>query len=163
MKILLPVLLLAPGSGPVAQELKIATIAPDGSSWMNELLIQGLAEAGIIVPGLSLGEVCTALQTGATIGLDQRAMARLSSADRDHVLTVFVATLERVKRGSREDNLSALDAIERQGIVVKSPGREQSEAWQELANRTRREMIESGQVRVPHLDRLEKALERVRD
>ena len=327
MKALLLMLLLGLGSSLAAQELKIATIAPDGSSWMNELrqagdeiaarsdnrirvryypggvmgdasavlrrmrlgqlqggaftlgdlaqvsdvvnlyslpfvfadeqellrlrrefdplIIQGLAEAGIIVPGLSLGgfaylfsrqpfpdstelstswrvwvpagdvlsrrtlekagvtpvplplaEVYTALQTGAintfastpsaaiilqwhsrarhmldlpvlmtvgTIGLDQRAMSRLAASDRNIVLDAFAATLERVEQTNREDNFQALKAIQRQGITVKIPGGGQVEAWQALASRTRQEMFDSGQISVPHLERLESALERIRD
>ncbi len=324
---LLLALVLAPGSSPATQEIRIATIAPDGSTWMNDLrraaeeiaertdqrvrvryypggvmgdsravlrrmrlgqlqggaftlgdlaqvsdvvnlyslpfvftderelhglrsefdplIIQGLADAGIIVPGLSLGgfaylfsrqpfpdgtelstawrvwvpnddvlsrrtlkkagvspvplplaEVYTALQTGAintfastpsaaiilqwhtrarhmldlpvlmtvgTIGLDQRTMARLSRSDRDHVLSTFAATLERVEQTNREDNFNALKAIGRQGISLKTPSDEQARAWQELATQTRRELIAAGQIRVPHLERLERALERVRD
>lgn len=327
MKIMLLILMLGLSSSLAAQELKIATIAPDGSSWMNQLrlaadeirsqsnqrvkvryypggvmgdasavlrrmrlgqlqggaftlgdlaqvsdavnlyslpflivdeqellqlrpefdplIIQGLAEAGIVVPGLALGgfaylfsrqpfpdttelstswrvwvppddvlsrrtleragvspvplplaEVYTALQTGAintfastpsaaiilqwhtrarhmldlpvlmtvaTIGLDERAMKRLAPADRDLVLATFAASLERMEQSNREDNLQALEAIQDQGISVKQPGREQAKAWQALATRTRREMIDSGALSVPHLNRLEEALERVRD
>lgn len=154
-----------------------------------------LEEAGATPVPLPLADVYTALQTGAvntfastpsatiilqwhtraetmldmpllmtagTIGLDQRAVARLSDAERSVLLEELAATLERIEENNIEDNAEALAALREGGVEILQPEESLVDFWHELAHRIRRDAIEEGWFELPHLDRLESSLEHLR-
>lgn len=154
-----------------------------------------LEEAGATPVPLPLAEVYTALQTGAvntfastpsatiilqwhtraetmldmpllmtagTIGLDQRAVARLADADRTVLLEELADALERIEKGNFEDNAEALEALRKRGVKILQPEERLVDFWYQLAHRIRRDAVEAGRFELPHLDRLESSLERMR-
>jgi len=155
-----------------------------------------LEQAGVSPVPLALAEVYTSLQTGVintfattpsgaiilqwhsrarhmldlpvlmtvgTIGLDQRAFGRLAPENQEIVLTAFASALERLENSNREENIRARSAIEGQGITIAQPTAEQQTAWRSIAGQTRHAMVRNEQIRIPHLERLERELESVRE
>lgn len=102
------------------------------------------------------------LMTAGTVGLDQRAFERLSEADREQVMQHFAQALERLESSAREENQAARTALENQGVRIVQPTPDQIEAWQTLARESRHQLLERGQISIPHLDRLEARLEQMR-
>lgn len=102
------------------------------------------------------------LMTAGTIGLDARALERLSEADRAILREELAATLEQIESDNFEDNAEAREALAARGIRMAEPEPELVDFWHELAHRIRRDAVESGSFELPHLDRLETALERLR-
>jgi TRAP-type C4-dicarboxylate transport system substrate-binding protein len=164
---------------------------PDGDRLSQETL----SEAGATPVPLPLAEVYTALQTGAlntfastpsatiilqwhtrarvmldmpllmtagTIGLDHRAVDRLSEAHREILLSELADTLRRIQDDNRADNEEARAALASQGIEILRPEEALVAHWHELARSIRREAMENGRVDLPYLDRLEDELERLR-
>ena len=102
------------------------------------------------------------LMTGGTIGLDARAFNRLGEQDRQVVLAEFGEALKRLEAVNRRDNQSALEALAGQGIRIVEPPPEHAETWRDIAEQTRNQTIEDGQIDVPHLSRLIERLETLR-
>lgn len=154
-----------------------------------------LEEAGATPVPLPLAEVYTALQTGAvntfastpsatiilqwhtraeamldmpllmtagTIGLDRRTVERLPEADRTILLEELGETLRRIEADNFEDNAEAREALRSRGVEILQPGESLVAFWHELAHRIRDRAVEEGRFELPHLDRLESELERMR-
>jgi TRAP-type C4-dicarboxylate transport system substrate-binding protein len=102
------------------------------------------------------------LMTAGTVGLAERAMRRLSDEDRRVVVEELGEALEALEAANVRENAQARDALVNQGIAIESASREQTEAWREIADRTRARMTAAGQIEVPHLAELESELERLR-
>ncbi|MFU8832740.1 MAG: TRAP transporter substrate-binding protein DctP, partial [Wenzhouxiangella sp.] len=101
------------------------------------------------------------LMTLGTIGLDQRAFGRLDEESQQIVLAEFASALKGLENSNREENERARAAIAGQGITIYQPTAAQQTAWQSIAEETRHAMVQSGQIRIPHLERLERELESV--
>ena len=102
------------------------------------------------------------LMTAGTIGLDQRALERLADDDRAVLIEELAATLKRIEADNFEDNREARQALASRGVRMIEPEPELVSFWHELAHRIRRDAVEDGRFELPHLDRLESALERMR-
>ncbi len=102
------------------------------------------------------------LMTAGTIGFDQRALARVGEDDRAILLEELAATLERIEDDNFKDNREAMQALSDRGVRVTEPEPELVAFWHDLAHRIRRDAVEDGSFELPHLDRLESALERIR-
>ncbi len=173
-------------------------LTPSWRVWVptgDDLSRRTLERAGVGPVPLPLAEVYTALQTGAvntfastlsgaiilqwhtrarqvldlpilmtagTLGIDQRAFNRLTPADQALVRSAFADALGRIESLNRQDNEAARAALAGQGISLNPPTAAQAEAWRSIAEETRRQMIDSGQLNVPHLAELKQALERLR-
>ncbi|HSH27221.1 MAG TPA: TRAP transporter substrate-binding protein DctP [Wenzhouxiangella sp.] len=154
-----------------------------------------LEEAGATPVPLPLADVYTALQTGAvntfastpsatiilqwhtraetmldmpllmtagTIGLDQRAVARLSDVERSVLLEELAAMLEHIEKRNFEDNAEALAALREGGVQILQPEETLVDFWHALAHRIRSDAVEEGWFELPYLERLESSLERMR-
>lgn len=103
------------------------------------------------------------LMTAGTIGIDQRALARLADDHRSVLVAELGQALERLERVNLADNAEARQALEDQGIEFLQPGPGLVDHWHELAHDTRRSMQSEGLLELPYMDRLERRLESLRD
>ncbi|NEZ04005.1 C4-dicarboxylate ABC transporter [Wenzhouxiangella sp. XN201] len=103
------------------------------------------------------------LMTAGTIGIDQRALARLTEDHRSVLVAELRQALERLERSNLADNAEAREALEDQDIEFLQPEPGLVDHWHELAHDTRRSMQSEGVLELPHMDRLERRLESLRD
>lgn len=180
-----------PTADPDAMNSGFRIWVPSG----DNLSQRTLEETGATPVPLPLAEVYTALQTGAvntfastpsatimlqwhtraetmldmpllmtagTIGLDARTVDRLSEEDRAILMEELGKTLERIEIDNFEDNAQAREALRSRGVSVLEPAESLVAFWHDLAHRIRRNAVEEGRFELPHLDRLESELERMR-
>lgn len=102
------------------------------------------------------------LMTTGTLALDKRVVERLSADDRKVLIEVFGDALRRLEDRSREDNKSARDALEGQGIRIIEPDSEAVATWEQIGHDVRHRMIERGQFSIRYLEALESRLEQLR-
>jgi len=102
------------------------------------------------------------LMTAGTIGLDRRALERLSEDDRAILMAELGDTLERIERDNFAENAEAREALASRGVSILEPSESLVAFWHDLANRIRQDAVEQGSFELPYLDRLESELERMR-
>lgn len=103
------------------------------------------------------------LMTAGTIGLDRRAVDRLDPAQREILLEELAGTVERIEQGNQVDNAEALEALRAQGVASHSPAPNLVRHWHDLAHDIRQRATAAGRIELPHLERLERQLERMRE
>lgn len=103
------------------------------------------------------------LMTAGTVAIDQRALQRLSGEHREILMEVFGDAIRRLEERSVRENRDAREALAEQGIEFHRPDPEDARAWQRLAMDELDEMLASGDLEVPGLERLRERLGELRN
>ncbi len=82
--------------------------------------------------------------TWAQMIIDQKALQRLSDADRAVVGEVMRDTYRTLDARNRDDNLAAIEAMRRQGIEIVSPDDAELAEWHSVAERVTGVLVERG-------------------
>ncbi len=98
------------------------------------------------------------LYTYGTLVLSERALKKISPADRAILETVLGAALRRVNAQSREANQEALQVLHDQGIEIIAPSENELERWRGPVNRAIDELAAEGVISQAMLDRLRQHL-----
>lgn len=94
------------------------------------------------------------LYTFGTLGIHEKFFKRLSAEDQQVVRQVLESTFARLDAESRQENLSAFQAVKQQGLEVVEPTAEQLAEWRDYAQRATAELVEEGEISQGMLDRL---------
>ena len=95
--------------------------------------------------------------------LDARQFSRLSPDDQELTRKTFQTFLARVEQQNYADHDQALAALERQGLTVLKPTKEEVAAWRAAANRAANAWVENDILVQEHVDLLEKTVSRYRE
>jgi TRAP-type C4-dicarboxylate transport system substrate-binding protein len=96
------------------------------------------------------------------MAIDQKAFARITPEDQRQVRDIMGQAWEEMDAMNREDNGSALEAMESQGIVFIEPQGQELEAWYDLGASVNRQIVERGYITPAMAGLLEKRLEAYR-
>ncbi|MGB1537400.1 MAG: TRAP transporter substrate-binding protein DctP [Pseudomonadales bacterium] len=89
----------------------------------------------------------------SVLAIDERSMARMTSADRALVSAQLDPLMQKIDRVNRTDNLKAFEAILSQGVTSVEPTSEDLAAWNRVAVDARAAMLEAEEVSKPTLDK----------
>ncbi len=171
---------------------KVSTIQElnEQKLWLpaNDPLSKKVAGAlGLFPIYLGIGEVLTALQTGAvdaiasspsaalilqwysrlkfvvnapfmytygTLAVSNKAFAKMKKEDQVTVNSILTATIQKVDKVSREDNIKAFTALKTQGLEIIVPEAGQSEELKTRAEKATRILVEQGEFSKEILQKL---------
>ncbi|AKS41930.1 TRAP transporter substrate-binding protein DctP [Wenzhouxiangella marina] len=102
------------------------------------------------------------LMTGGTIGFDPRSLGRMADADREVLLSRFAEALAELERSNLSENQQAREALLEQGVQIDPATAAQIQTWREGAAETRRNLLETGAIDIPHLEDMQRDLEALR-
>ena len=103
------------------------------------------------------------LYTFGTLGIHEKFFKRLSAEDQQVVRQVLDSTFAKLDAQSRQENLSAFQAVKQQGLEVVEPSPEQLAEWRSYAKRATAELVEEGEISQDMLDRLNAILAQQRE
>jgi len=103
------------------------------------------------------------LYTFGTLGIHEKFFKRLSAEDQQVVRQVLDSTFAKLDAESRQENLSAFQAVKQQGLEVVEPTPEQLAEWRDYAKRATAELVEEGEISQGMLDRLNAILAQQRE
>jgi TRAP-type C4-dicarboxylate transport system substrate-binding protein len=102
------------------------------------------------------------LYTYGTLVIDERALRKVSAADRTVLAEVLSATLRQVNTQSREADAQALQALRDQGIQIITPPEAELERWRAPVNQAIDDLAAEGVISEAMLDLLRQHLRDVR-
>ena len=76
---------------------------------------------------------------------------------------VLESTFAKLDTESRQENLSAFQAVKQQGLEVVGPSPEQLVEWRDYAKRATAELVEEGEISQEMLDQLNAILAQQRE
>lgn len=100
------------------------------------------------------------LPVSYTVGLlaiDQKAMARLSQADRDLVLREIDSAFVRLETSNAEDDRKTRETLRREGVEIAAPSADQVQAWRDVGARTEARLRQQGVISAAVFASLEQA------
>lgn len=98
----------------------------------------------------------------ATLVVKEKALMKLSKADRAVVKRTLEATFVSINQQNRKDNIQALAALKRQGIQFVSPSPDQQLAWERHARTTLEKLRSDGIVNAKMLNRMQTLIQQKR-
>jgi TRAP-type C4-dicarboxylate transport system substrate-binding protein len=96
------------------------------------------------------------------VAMDKKAFAKISDSDRAIVYEVMNKLFSEVDEENRVDNEKAYEALISQGIKVTTPAAEDLPAWYAVANKSVKELLESGEISADSLNLYQSLLEEFR-
>lgn len=93
---------------------------------------------------------------------DSGSLKKLSAADRENVLKITAAAMERMGQATQVENENARKALADAGVEVLSPAVGNRSYWEELAVRVRHDLIDQQQLSLPLLPMVEDHLNQLR-
>jgi len=97
-----------------------------------------------------------------TLVLDERALRKISAADRAVLAEVMSATLHQVNLASREADTEALQALRDQGIQIIAPSETELERWRDPVDRAIDDLAAEDVISQAMLDQLRRHLRTAR-
>ena len=94
----------------------------------------------------------------AVFAIERRAFERISAEDQAVIMQVMQKVWDQIDQQNRLDNISALKALQNQGIRLVKPEPAVQQKWKQIAAEVRQRMIESGQVSRGMMTRLQNHL-----
>ena len=101
-------------------------------------------------------------QMAKMMAMDKKAFSKASASDRAVVYEVMNKLFTEVDEENRVDNEKAYEVLISQGIQVTTPAPEDLPAWYAVANKSVKELRESGDISEQSLDLYQKLLEEFR-
>jgi TRAP-type C4-dicarboxylate transport system substrate-binding protein len=98
----------------------------------------------------------------ASLVIKEKALKRLSDADRKVVSETLQATFKELDQINRQDNEQALAALEQQGISLEQPSLEQQLAWEKHANTMLKQLAKEKVFTAEMLTRMQGVIQRSR-
>jgi TRAP-type C4-dicarboxylate transport system substrate-binding protein len=98
----------------------------------------------------------------ASLVIKEKALKRLSEADRKVVSETLQATFRELDQINRKDNEQALAALEQQGITLEQPSMEQQQAWEKHANTMLKQLAKEKVFTAEMLTKMQGVIQRSR-
>ncbi len=98
----------------------------------------------------------------ASLVIKEKALKRLSEADRKVVSETLQATFKQLDQINRQDNEQALTALEQQGITLEQPSLEQQLAWEKHANTMLKQLAKDKVFTAEMLTKMQALIQRSR-
>jgi TRAP-type C4-dicarboxylate transport system substrate-binding protein len=98
----------------------------------------------------------------ASLVIKEKALKRLSDADRKVVDETLQATFRELDQINRQDNEQALATLEQQGIALAQPSLEQQMAWEKHANTMLKQLAKDKVFTAEMLTKMQELIKRLR-
>ena len=92
------------------------------------------------------------------LAIDKKAFSKLSAADQAIVRDEMQKSFTALDKQNRLDNLSAMDALSKQGIVVVHPADGDLKAWYQVGEQAQNKLLEKGVISQAMYQQLQSAL-----